>query len=66
MQITKKIASNSERRMFGPVYDGSIRGVRLLIKHNNFERLSNLIDEVNIKFSDRKLTVNFERYPKAY
>lgn len=63
----KKIASKILKgECLGPVYDGSIRGVRLLIKHNNFERLSNLIDEVNIKFSDRKLTVNFERYPKAY
>jgi len=49
----------------GPVYDGSIKGVRILVKHNNFERLSNLIDEVNKKFSERKLTVNFERYPKV-
>ena len=35
----------------GPVYDGSIKGVRILVKHNNFERLSNLIDEVNKKLA---------------
>ncbi|MDD4000669.1 MAG: primosomal protein N', partial [Bacilli bacterium] len=50
----------------GPVYDSRIKGVRLILKHNNFERLSQLLDEVNKKFSDKKVLVNYERYPKAF
>jgi primosomal protein N' (replication factor Y) len=63
----KKIAVKILRgECLGPVYETRIKGVRLLIKHNNFERLSSLIDEVNNKFSDKKLIVNFERYPKIF
>lgn len=63
----KKIAAKVLKgETLGPVYDGRIKGVRLLVKHQNFERLSKLIDEVNKKFESKKLTVNFERYPKAY
>lgn len=50
----------------GPVYLSKIRGVRLIIKHNDFPLVSSLIDEVEKKFSDRKLRVNFERYPRFY
>lgn len=50
----------------GPVYIARLKGVRLTIRHQNFERLSELIDEVNKKFSDRKLFANFDRYPKKF
>lgn len=60
----KKIGARLLKGEFlGPVYDGKIKGVRLLIKHQNFERLSKLLDEVNKKFAPKKLLVNFERYP---
>jgi len=62
----KKIAAQVLKgEILGPVYDTRIGGIRLLIKHQNFERLSKLLDEVNKKFADQKLYVNFERYPKT-
>lgn len=50
----------------GPVYVPKLRGVQLIVKHNDFELLSSLLDEVEKKFSDRKLRVSFERYPRFY
>ncbi|MDD4388786.1 MAG: hypothetical protein PHV87_06240, partial [Bacilli bacterium] len=50
----------------GPVYIPKTRGVQLAIKHNDFSLVSSLIDEVNKKFMDSKLWVNFERYPRFY
>ena len=50
----------------GPVYITRLKGIQIIIKHQNFEKLSTLIDEVNQKFSDKKLIVNFERYPGTF
>lgn len=63
----KKVYSRiSNENCLGPVYLPKVKGVQLLIKHQDFKKVSNLIDEVNKKFSDRKIIVNFERYPKAF
>jgi primosomal protein N' (replication factor Y) len=50
----------------GPVYLPKVRGVQLILKHNNFSKVSELIDEVNKKFKEQKLIVNFERYPSSF
>jgi len=50
----------------GPVYIPKLRGVQIIIKHNDYIKLSQLIDEVTKKFKDKKLIVNFERYPKSF
>jgi primosomal protein N' (replication factor Y) len=61
----KKVASRIIKvDLLGPVYVPRLKGVRLIIRHQNFPKLSELIDEVNRKFKD--LTVYFERYPKSF
>ncbi|NLD26542.1 MAG: primosomal protein N' [Acholeplasmataceae bacterium] len=50
--------------ILGPVYVPRLKGIRLIIRHQDFPKLSELIDEVNRKFKD--LTVYFERYPKSF
>lgn len=52
--------------VIGPVYINRIKGIQLIIKFEDFPKLSTLIDEVNNKFKDKKLIVNFERYPKSF
>jgi len=52
--------------ILGPVYLPRIKGLQLIMKYNDFEKLSRLIEEVKNKFSDRKLIVNFERYPLGF
>lgn len=49
----------------GPVYDKIRKGVQLIIKHNNYEKLFKLLDEVAKKFSDSNLYFNYERYPRS-
>lgn len=62
----KVFARMSSMNILGPVYINRIKGVQLIVKYNDFERLSKLIIEVKKKFSDRKLIVNFERYPISF
>jgi primosomal protein N' (replication factor Y) len=54
----------AEGECLGPTYQARYKGVQLLLKHQNFGKVSTLIDEVNKKFKDENVTVSFERYPK--
>lgn len=56
----------SQTNILGPVYLSRIKGIQLIIKYNDFDRLAKLIKEVKKKFSDKKLIVNFERYPISF
>ena len=46
----------------GPVYDKIRRGVQLIIKHNDYEKLFRVLNETEKKFNN--LTFNYERYPR--
>ena len=50
--------------VLGPTYIKLRKGVQLIIKNNDFEKLSTLIDEVENKFSG-KVQISFERYPRS-
>jgi len=56
----------SRGEALGPVYLPAVRGVQLILKHEDFPKVSQLIDEVNEKFKPQKLIVNFERYPLSF
>lgn len=63
----KKVFSRmSTTNILGPVYISRLKGIQLIIKYDDFERLSKLIDEVKNKFKEKKLIVNFERYPLSF
>lgn len=63
----KKIFSRmSTTQILGPVYISKIKGIQLIIKYNDYDKLYKLIEEVKKKFSDKKIFVNFERYPLSF
>ena len=67
----KKVFSsifNNNQLVLGPTYVKIRRGVMLIIKHNDFDKLSRLIDEVVKKFKENKNKIEFsyERYPRSF
>lgn len=63
----KKVFSKIiEGNVLGPVYIKRVKGIQLIIKHNDYTKLYRLIEEVNNKFKDRKIITNFEKYPKLF
>lgn len=55
----------TQDRVLGPVYVKLKKGVQLIIKNDNFDKLSLLIEEVRKKFSDKNVLISFERYPRS-
>lgn len=66
--IRKVITSifNNQKLVLGPVYVKQKRGVQLVIKHNDFNKISEILDEASRKFEKNKLTFNFERFPRSF
>ena len=59
---------NEERinyNIIGPSYSYKAKGVKMIIKHNNIDKIYDLIDKTNDVFRKSKIYVNFERYPKV-
>ena len=50
----------------GPIYLKRLRGVQLIIKHKDYDKMINLVDEVIAKFRDKNITFSFERYPRSF
>ena len=48
----------------GPIYVKTRKGVQLILKHHNYEKVINLINEVSNKFGN--ILFNFERYPRSF
>lgn len=51
--------------VLGPTYDYPSRGVKLIIKHNNYENVIKIINDATKTFKDKGVLVNYERYPKG-
>ncbi len=61
----RKVVQNVlDATCLGPTYDKVKRGVQLIIKHNDFEKLMKVINEVEKKFSDYKVEYSYERFPR--
>ena len=50
----------------GPTYLKRLRGVQLIIKHKDYDKVIKLITEVISKFKDKNVTFNYERYPRSF
>lgn len=64
----KKVYSSvtkTQNMVLGPVYVKIKKGVQLIIKSDDFEKLSKIIDEVKNKFKDKDVLISFERYPRS-
>lgn len=57
---------DDESDILGPVYLRRYKGVQLVLKTNEFDRISRLINEVEKKFIAKNVTFKFERYPKLF
>lgn len=51
--------------ILGPSYDYRIKGVKLILKHNDFEKVIKILDDTKIHFKSSRIYVNYERYPKV-
>ena len=51
--------------VLGPVYDSKIKGIKLLLKHNDYEKVIKVYDDTKQAFREQKLLVSFERKPKV-
>ena len=56
----------SQDFVLGPTYVKIKKGVQLIIKNNDFEKLSKLIDEVEKKFEKNNIQISFERYTRSF
>ena len=50
----------------GPTYIKRLKGVQLILKHKDFEKVIKLINEVEEKFKDKNVTFSYERYPRSF
>lgn len=50
--------------ILGPIYDYRTQGVKVIVKHNDFNKMCEILDKTSEVFSKEKIYVNFERYPK--
>lgn len=62
-KVFRSLFTDSE--ILGPKYTRKYQGMQLIIKTNDFEKLSKLIDEVKEKFKKDNLEFIFERHPKT-
>lgn len=59
--ITYKIGDN----VLGPSYDYKIKGVKLILKHNQQKDVLKILNDSIRHFNDANLFVSYERYPKG-
>jgi len=62
----KAIRFISSVTILGPSYDYRIKGVKLIIKHNNFSKIIKILNDAIKHFNNQALLISFERYPKGY
>ncbi|MBQ7276727.1 MAG: primosomal protein N' [Bacilli bacterium] len=51
--------------IIGPSYSYRVKGVKLIIKHKNIDKVYEMLDKTNDAFRKSRIYVNFERYPKV-
>ena len=56
----------TQNMVLGPIYIKLRKGVQLIIKNSDYNKLSDFIDEVNKKFEKSNIEISFERYPRIF
>ncbi len=51
--------------VLGPVYDVKIKGIKLIIKHNDFEKVIKIYNDTKYALKDKDILTSFERKPKV-
>ncbi len=62
----KKVYSKIvEGTILGPTYDYKEKGVKLIIKYQDYDKVMKIYDDTCNVFKDKKVSTNFERKPKV-
>lgn len=61
-KVFQRIVSGSA---LGPVYDPKTKGVKLLLKHQDFLKVKKILEDTKDAFRDKNVLVSFERKPKV-
>lgn len=64
----KKVYSSmtkTQNMVLGPTYVKLKKGVQLIIKSKDYEKLFTIIDEVKNKFKNTSVVISYERYPRS-
>lgn len=51
--------------VLGPTYDYQTKGVKLIIKHNDYKKFIKILNDSISRFKDKNIVVSYERYPKG-
>lgn len=51
--------------VLGPVYDSKIKGIKIILKHNDYEKVIKIYKDTKIAFKDKDVQTSFERKPKV-
>ncbi len=51
--------------ILGPTYDYKVKGVKLIIKYQEYDKVMKIYDDTCNVFKDKKVSTNFERKPKV-
>lgn len=51
--------------VLGPVYDVKIKGVKLIVKHNDYEKTIKIYEDTVNAFKNKNVLTSFERKPKV-
>ena len=51
--------------ILGPSYDNKVKGVKLILKHNNYSKVKIIIKDTKDKFKGLNVKLNYERCPKV-
>ena len=51
--------------VLGPVYDTKIKGIKIIVKHNDYDKVIKIYKDTKIAFKDKDVQTSFERKPKV-
>ena len=54
-----------KKEILGPSYDSKIKGTKLILKHNDFDKVKLIVKDTREKFKSLRVQVNYERRPKV-
>ena len=54
-----------KKEVLGPSYDSKIKGTKLILKHNDYEKVRKIVKDTIEKFKSLRVQVNYERSPKV-
>lgn len=62
----KKVFSRVvEGSILGPVYDYRVKGVKLIVKHNDYDKIIKIYEDTINAFKSKNVLTSFERKPKV-